>query len=354
MATDFNDNISMNPSDWLQFFPPNEKVIATPFWERPRLLFSIKNIDKLEIFIDKLFYLNTLKSRIYKQGIIIWTKINKKFLVRKNEFNICVTDLLVEDLGLYVDNMFIIVGKPAPIQKIKVVLLDKMGDVVGYIKFSYLKLAQKRLKQEYEILSSLPEGIAPRPWKLQKVLEGTALLISPIHGILLEVCLPPPEDVLAFQKKLVIDREVKLENHPWIEKLSEKGFTRWEWLEPLQKKKWDIVIEHGDFAPWNLLRDSTGKIWAIDWEFADLCGFPYVDIIYYFLQISALIYKWSPAKAFKIASEYLQSKFAFNKEIANSLVKLSAFEAYWITSQNGRSDNWPLQKWRRKIWEIEN
>lgn len=350
---DIGFNLSMNPADWLYFFPCEEKIIALPTWKNPRLLLCVRDLKRLNIFIEKIFNTQTWKAKMYKYGMVIWAKIGKNFLIKKNSYSMCVLYHIIKDFDLKVNSIAVIAGRPSPIQKIKIILLNTSKEI-GYIKFSYLKLAQKRLQHEYEILSNLPQGIGPKPWKLEKVLQGTALLISPIRGVPIKACLPPPEDILDFQKKLVIDYNIKLENHPWIKKLSDKGFSWWKWIEPLEKKKWHIVIEHGDFAPWNLLRDpTTGKIWAIDWEFGDLCGFPYIDIAYYFLQTSALIYKWNPKKSFKVASKYLQLRFGFNKHIADSLVKLSAFEAYWITSQNGRSDDWPLQRWRRKIWEIE-
>ena len=355
MDTGYNNTSGMNPIDWLHFFPYKENVIALPNWKTPRILLCVKDLDILNMFIEKIFNACRWKTKIYKYGLVRWAKTGKKFLTKKNNFNTYAIKYIVKNLDyLKVNSIAIIPGRPTPIQKIKILLLDNSKYIAGYIKFSYLKLAQKRLKQEYEILSNIPRGLGPEPWKLENLLQGVALLISPIEGFPIKASLPPPKEVLNFQKKLVIEREIKLEDHPWIKKLSEKGFSYWKWLEPLERRKWDVVIEHGDFAPWNLICDSDGKIWAIDWEFGDLCGFPYLDIIYYFLQVSALIYKWDPIKAFKVTKEYLQTRFNFDKKIAASLIKLSAFEAYWITSQNGRSDDWPLQKWRRKIWEIEN
>ncbi len=45
------------------------------------------------------------------------------------------------------------------------------------------------------------------------------------------------------------------------------------------------VLVHGDFTPWNLKRQTDGKIAAIDWEEASLDGLPLWDIChFYFMQ----------------------------------------------------------------------
>ena len=63
------------------------------------------------------------------------------------------------------------------------------------------------------------------------------------------------------------------------------------------------VIEHRDFAPWNLLVDEDGTLRAVDWESSVRCGLPLLDL-WYFLTYLALAVERLPER--RLADAYPQ------------------------------------------------
>ena len=55
------------------------------------------------------------------------------------------------------------------------------------------------------------------------------------------------------------------------------------------------VHEQRDFAPWNLLLTPDGELVVLDWESAQLCGLPLLDLIY-FLTYAAFYLERAPAR----------------------------------------------------------
>jgi hypothetical protein len=55
------------------------------------------------------------------------------------------------------------------------------------------------------------------------------------------------------------------------------------------------VHEQRDFAPWNLLLTRDGELVVLDWESAQLCGLPLLDLIY-FLTYAAFYLERAPAR----------------------------------------------------------
>lgn len=340
------------PEDWLCFFPRGTKVIAIPNWRKPRVLLPLKEeSSKTTSLLSRFFIAHSKAARMYKNLLKAWVILGRRLPIKLNKSR-CLLDPFVKDMGIEFEDVVVVVGRPAPIQKIKIALLNS-SVIVGFIKYAERELAQQRIRHEFNVLSSLPSGFAPSPLKIGKLMKGIGVLLSPVNGTPVTAQLPTDE-VIEFQERLIVHRNVTVSEHPWIWKLKkEEDVPVARWLAPLSQREWDIVLHHGDFVPWNLLRVASGQIVAVDWEFSDLNGFPFLDLAYYILQYGALVKRWSPKFAFIYTRGFLNKRFSLGPEISESLVRLAAFQAYRITAQNGRDDNWPLQKWRRRVWEIE-
>lgn len=48
-------------------------------------------------------------------------------------------------------------------------------------------------------------------------------------------------------------------------------------------------IRHGDFAPWNLIKDQTGKVLALDWEWGVARGVSGFDVVHFLAQEMRLV-----------------------------------------------------------------
>jgi hypothetical protein len=154
-----------------------------------------------------------------------------------------------------------------PNAKLTVQLRNEKGEILGYLKYAEKRVACRRLDQEYSVLSTLQKGLGPEVLKYGTLGNGTALLVTPILGRVLLSPLPPPEGVAAYLMSLVLSSPVPLEAHPWVQSIRERSSNVAQldaWFDVLANRRWPVVVQHGDFAPWNLLRSPRGEIKAFD------------------------------------------------------------------------------------------
>jgi thiamine kinase-like enzyme len=235
-------------------------------------------------------------------------------------------------------------------------LRDEKGRVVGYAKYGEKRAACKRLRQERNMLSNLPGGVGPELMKFGRLGNGEALLTSALSGKLLRANSSPPRDVFSLLDSLVVGSPVSLEAHPWLLDMRASGLSKLErWFEPLAGRSWPVVIQHGDFVPWNVLRSPDGKLRAVDWEHGALQSFPYLDLTHYVLETRALIYRQTPLKAIRYAVAYLtrRSDLELSSAEAHALVRLTAYDTYQKYAEEGQRADSTTQAWRRALWEPE-
>ncbi|MES2995289.1 MAG: hypothetical protein V4733_00600 [Verrucomicrobiota bacterium] len=68
-------------------------------------------------------------------------------------------------------------------------------------------------------------------------------------------------------------------------------------LNHISERLLQPVVRHGDFARWNLLRQSDGSLLALDWEWGGLNGMPGLDLVHFFLQEARLVKRQNPTAA---------------------------------------------------------
>jgi hypothetical protein len=253
-------------------------------------------------------------------------------------------------------SVVVLASVPGPIQKVTAQLRDVKGRVLGYAKYAEKEAARRRLRQEYHMLSSIAEGLAPEVLKHGALEEGEVLLTTPILGNRPLATLPPIEGAVDYLTSLVVSPPVAVDEHPWVRSTRERGSEAGKLdacFESLAGRRWPVVVQHGDFVPWNLIQRPGDKIVTYDWEHGTLEGFPYLDLIYYVLQTSALVYRWAPAKAARYATAYLTTGAwpALDGTEARALTRLAAYDAFRKTLEDGQSTSNALQAWRRAIWE---
>jgi hypothetical protein len=244
-----------------------------------------------------------------------------------------------------------LMGVSGPAQKVIFQVWDE-DKVVAYLKYAETPAALARVAREHHILRGLPSGIGPTVLKYGPLGEGQALLISRIAGRMLTPALPALPGVNHFLSNLTSSAPLPLMDHPWVlESLDRYGIQIERWLGALNYHAWPITYQHGDLAPWNLLRGSN-RIMAIDWEYGSLYGFPHIDLAQYYLQVAALIYRWPPRKAHIYTSEHLCRDSPFlSRKAASALICLAAYRAYHEALSDGHDATVPLQSWRRSLWD---
>ncbi len=124
-------------------------------------------------------------------------------------------------------------------------------------------------------------------------------------------------------------------------------------IEALASRPWPVAIQHGDLAPWNLLRGPDGTLAAIDWECAESEGFPYLDLAHYVLQIAGLVHRWPAQKGLMATVQCLEHKPwpGLDAREAEAITCLAAYLAYRQSNDEGFPKDAPYQLWRRGIWD---
>ena len=343
---------------WTAYFPPGARVLALPNWRNPRLYLPAQH--PLQRWEYSSFYpASLLGARLYRFSLRLGaaTGVMKARTVCSDGWPL---GDFVRDTMPELSSAVVLVGTPGPAQELTAQLRDEKGRVLGYLKHAEKDAARGRLRQERSMLHSLPVGVGPEPVKFGPLGDGEALLKSALPGKPPAATLPPPRSVVGLVDSLIIRPPVPLEAHPWVRRVQsmhERGtLGSCACFEPLTGRDWPIVIQHGDFAPWNLLSGGPdGALRAIDWEYGTPEGFPYLDLVHYILQTAALIYRWPPSKAARYAATYLTQLPgpALSDAEADALTRLAACHAYSESLQDGQPASAFLQSWRRAIWHSD-
>ncbi len=338
--------------DWEAMFGPGSNVIALPNWLHPRMYLSGSTMS--ERWARSAFYpAFRLPARLYRVLI--------RALGAGGFFETRVSGGLEWPVGAFIEEILpsaftgaVLVGTPGLAQKTIVEVSGQTGEIAAYLKYAIKPAAQERLRRENRVLSSLPPGLGPSVLKFGALAGGMGLLLSPAPGKPVSARLPPPDGVSAFLEKLVTGPDHPVGAHPLIRSIMSEdgGHSVERWVCSLDGRNWPVAIQHGDFAPWNLRVTRQGKVFAFDWEYGALKGFPGFDRAFYLLQVGRLIYRWSPAKALGYVRRHLtrHGRFAMQPREADALARLAAYYAYREEARDGREAENPWQLWWREIW----
>lgn len=339
--------------DWNICFPPGTKVIALPGWREPRIMLAKGGSAARRWRESALYPAFRPAAKIYrhllrhKAGLGLGRA--RSVAVQRWALGEFLTDVLPE-----ARSVVMLIGSPGPARKITAELRDAAGSVVGYLKLATTDHAKRRLTHEREILGVLATGFGPTVLKSGAIGETEALLLAPIAGVPLAARSPPASDIVDFARSLPRSTSVSLSQHPWIRDVCGtcNAPSLEDALADLDHRPWAVVFQHGDFAPWNLLRTTSGAIMALDWEYGAAEGFPYLDLCHFILQVAALVYHRSPGIAAAHATDWLEHRSGLDltSPTAQALVRLAAFDAWRKASQDSTPDDAALQPWRNAIW----
>ena len=79
-------------------------------------------------------------------------------------------------------------------------------------------------------------------------------------------------------------------------------------LERLKDLSVKPSIRHGDFAPWNLIQDQTGRVLALDWEWGVPRGVSGFDVIHFLTQEMKLVQRLTPEEIRSAVDAKLQTE----------------------------------------------
>ena len=160
-------------------------------------------------------------------------------------------------------------------------------------KISFGEAGARVLGHESRVLEQLQgtaEGI-PRLLGLHQNLELTVLRMPYLTGT--AIPLGESKEAIRLLERWIRNDAKKLlpEFSEWtaIESGLADGEARRLVLAQLSQQHLTPVICHGDFARWNLLKQTDGRLLVLDWEWGHEQGMPGIDLVHYFLQDARLV-----------------------------------------------------------------
>lgn len=180
--------------------------------------------------------------------------------------------------------------------KIVIQLQSEEAEILGYLKMSVSPLGKKRLENEkraIEVLSTV--GLSSISILDSGAYEGnTYILYKEISGI--PAC-PEEKELTALLAALKKENRYALNKHPRIlqlcKDLEEQNQTELVkiLLSVCNKTEglFHEVYEHGDFAPWNIMKKPEGGYELFDFEYFGTEGLEYLDLIKYYYQVGSLL-----------------------------------------------------------------
>lgn len=199
--------------------------------------------------------------------------------------------------------VLVYVGTSGLHQKLVVTLADPESGVgKTVIKFPLVDTAWLKIAHEYETLLELQaesRNNVPLPLHIDREKQFAVQYYMP--GKPVGIALGSAHyDFLASLRQCDYRIDLEAVRAQLVERyrtLSEVGKVTSELAgqieEVLAKINWHGTIPavrlHGDFAPWNLKRQTDGKIHTVDWEDSQVFGLPFYDLFFYKMQVERLL-----------------------------------------------------------------
>lgn len=222
------------------------------------------------------------------------------------------------------------VGTHGERQKYSIRLLNNRGKVMAHAKIGFSPTARNLLRREAEILQYIPRELGPALYNVIEHPDFSGLLMEHVPGQPCPARLKRsqanymiPAAAEKFLPLFPVQRQAMISDHPAILRLA--GNLPDSLLAPLRPRTWPVILQHGDYAPWNLLADG-GRIRAIDWEDAVPDGFLYFDLVHYMIQVSVLVHHWPREKIKRHVLLQLQ-RYGLSGMQADSILRLAAMDA---------------------------
>ena len=330
-----------------RFLPSGMSATSLPPGESPRLLIAAES--PLERWrLSALFPAFRLPAKLRRQALRVTSTLGLLPTHVVPDHSPELHDFVAAHLP-DVTASALLIGTDGPAQKL-VVQFWRGDRIVAYLKYAEKPKAVDRLLRERVILGQVPEGLGPRVLQAGPLFDGQALLLEAIPGRTLVAIERPPNDAIALLDSLPKGEPREVGDHPWLRAIATYGELSIErYLAVLADRPWPTVFQHGDFAPWNLVRGPDGVLRAIDWEYGVVDGFPHLDSVHYTLQVGLLVHRLSPWSAAARAVSKLTAVDGLPSPTADAIVRLAALQGYLDNQRDGVPPEAPLQAARRSI-----
>lgn len=178
--------------------------------------------------------------------------------------------------------------------KVVMQLQSKDAKVLGYLKYPLNDIGLKHTNNEIKAFDILSSKKIIEPYILSQLYDGKPFLfLKELDGIMDTFS---KKDIETILMKFQREQSYKLSVHPRVGELKalllkndmKSYIVKLEKIVLYSTLEYRKVYEHGDFAPWNIVKIKDEYI-PFDFEYFVEDGLEYFDIIKYYYQIGKLL-----------------------------------------------------------------
>ncbi|WP_242092373.1 hypothetical protein [Aestuariivivens sediminicola] len=309
-------------------------------------------------FFKKRVSLNINSLKAIENGLSLYNPYSKKALIFKIFFkryvlsfrNVFRNFLKSHSNGEFINHLEKVLQMkftssiyyPTISDKLILQLLDSNEDIYGYVKIGLNPKGNHKIINEIRGVKEMASrGLLDEDYLIH---SGTYygceyFLMKPIEGQSAK-CLSR-RDIDMLLDKLKSNEKFKLREHPGFLKLVNRAkiMNRVKLMEILLDIKntsnfsYNLVIEHGDFALWNILITNNGLIQLIDFEYYSNQGIEFVDLFNFYFQKGKLILKLEGERLIKYLKDNI-SLDTFNEMLKVFLINRILLQEEECSNQN--------------------
>ena len=294
-------------------FLSNNSYVSLPSSKNPKVVLLVDNASLAEQAF-KLYNPFSFKAKAFKQVMqfkaIYLNKFFKLFFAEEQEKSEFVS-FLEREL-----DQKILVSLYSATNKDKVVLQLQTEDakVIGYLKYPMSDLGVKYIKNEIHAIEILSAKNLVASYLLSKKYEEKPFVLLPeVDGDIKQINQHILENILLRFER---GKRYLLSKHPRIENLKailiaqnmNKYLALLNTLSLSSRQEYQLVYEHGDFAPWNIIKQKDVYT-PFDFEYFVEDGLEYFDLFKYYYQVARLL----KMKEGKALMTYLSKKIEIDE-----------------------------------------
>ncbi len=278
----------------INFFTSSNRYVSIPTKNNPKLLLAIdnnqiasnsfnlynpfsKNGKFFKFFLNFLFSkLNIFSRVLYKTNLYEKSKFIN-FLEKKLNQN------LISSIYLATDR-----------DKVVLQLQDKKYRVIAYLKYPITNTGIEHIKNEKNAMD-----ILSKEYLLYSTFnEIPFIILKPLNGIIDNISSSKLKNILSdFSRGR--NSKYSLSEHPRINSILgslKEDINLKEYLDVtnsiinISRQKYNLVYEHGDFTPWNIIKNKE-EYTIFDFEYFIEDGIEYFDLIKYHYMVGKLLNK---------------------------------------------------------------
>jgi hypothetical protein len=321
--------------------------LSIPNRKNPKVILAIGN-TKMAKNSFEIYNPFSLKAKVFKRIVrFLCVNFNSVFLRflnveehKKSEFINFLNDQFQVKFTASIYN--------ATLKDKVVVQLQTKGAIFGYVKFPINEIGLKNITNEIRAIQILSkERIMNLQMQCFEFKDTPFFILPDLQGNFENI---PDKEVLQLIESYKKDVVLELKNQPRILEIKDffvsrnlkKELSILNSVIQNSKEYYHEAYEHGDFAPWNIVKTKEGLA-AFDFEYFTEKGVEYFDLIKYHFQVGRLLKGKSQKELYSYISEKIRiqeikeilSLFLL-KEIMNCFQqeKTAEFESQMLTIIN--------------------